>query len=184
VNDRSETSLALDNGVWHTHLPAEGGEEDDKLDRVNIVGDEDERSLLGLNQGDNVVETVFDSVWLLADILLLLALSNGSGLLVQTLLLLGLGLGAVLVEELECLSGGVAIERVRELGNRWGDLEAHVQDLALALEAHVLWPSHHAREVALRLDVLSNAIVAWLALNERVLQEIRTWMQRSIGWGE
>lgn len=105
MDDRSKTSLALNNGVWDTHLAAEGGEVDDELDGVNIVGDEDERSLLVLDEADNVVETVLGDVWLLADILLLLALRDGGGLLGQALLLLGLGLRTVLVEDLECLGG-------------------------------------------------------------------------------
>ena len=103
MDDRAETGLALDNGVWDTHLLAKGRKEDNELDGVDIVGDEDERSLLVLNQANDVVETVLGSVGLLADILLLLAILDSSGLLDQALLLLGLGLRAVLVEELESL---------------------------------------------------------------------------------
>lgn len=169
VNDRSETSLALDNGVWNTHLSAESWEEDDQLDGVHIVGNEDKRGLLGLDERHNVVKTVLDGVWLLAHVLLLLALGDSGSLLVQTLLLLGLGLWSVLVEELERLGGGVAVEGVGELSDSRWDLETHVQDLALALQTNVLWPLHHTAKVAAWLDVLANAIVAWTALNERVL---------------
>lgn len=172
MDDSSETGLALYNGVWYTHLTAESGKEDDELNWVNIVGNEYELGLLGLDEGNDVVETVLDRVWLLRDVLLLLALSDGGGLLVQTLLLLDLGLRAVLVEELKGLGGGVAVESLRELGDRWWDLQAHVEDLALALQAHVLGPADHARQVALGLDVLANAIVAWAALDERVLQNV------------
>ena len=169
MNDSTEAGLALDDGVWHTHLSAERGKEDDELDGVDIIGNEDQRSLLGLNERHDVVETVLDCVRLLADILLLLALSNSRGLLVQTLLLLRLGLWAILVEQLEDLSGGVAVEGVRELGDGRWDFETHVQDLALALEADIFGPFHHAREVAVRLDVLADAEVAWLAFEEWVL---------------
>lgn len=172
MDDRAETGLALDDGVGDTHLLAEGGEEDDELDGVDIVGDEDERSLLVLNEADDVVETVLDGVGLLADVLLLLALLDGGGLLQETLLLLGLGLRAVLVEELEGLGGGVAVEDVLELGERRGNLEAHRQDLLLALKADILGPLHHARKVAAGLDVLANAEVAGALLNERVLQDL------------
>ena len=65
VDDRAETSLALDDDVWHTHLAAEGGEEDDELNGVDIVGDDDERRLLGLDEGNTVVETVLDKQGLL-----------------------------------------------------------------------------------------------------------------------
>lgn len=169
VDDRAETGLALHNGVWDTHLLAESRKEDDELDGVDIVGDEDKRSLLVLNETDDVVETVLDGVRLGADVLLLLAILNGGGLLGETLLLLGLGLRAVLVEELESLGSGVAVKDVLELSDRRRDLEAHVQDLALALEADVLGPSHHAREVATGLDVLANTEVAGALLDERVL---------------
>lgn len=169
MDDSSETGLALHDGVRDTHLSAESGKEDNELDRVNIVGDEDEGGLLGLNEGDNVVETVLDGVGLLGDILLLLALSDGGGLLVETLLLVGLGLRAVLVEELEHLGGAVAVEGLGELGDRRGNLQAHVEDLALALKADVLGPLDHTAHVALGLDVLADTEVAWAALEERVL---------------
>jgi len=44
------------------------------------------------NQGDDVVETVLDSVYLRASTLLLLTFANGGSLLVKTLLLLGRGI--------------------------------------------------------------------------------------------
>ena len=98
MDDGAETSFALDDGVRHTHLSAQRGKEDDELDWVDIVGNEHQRSLLGLNERHNMVETVLDGVRFLADILFLLALSYSGGLLVQTLLLLRLGLWAILVE--------------------------------------------------------------------------------------
>lgn len=170
VDDGTETSLALDNSVRDTHLLAEGGEEDDKLDGVNVVGDEDQRSLLVLDETDDVVQTVLDSVGLLADILLLLALLDGGGLLEETLLLLGLGLRAVFVEKLESLGGGVLVENVLELGQRGRDLQADLEDLLLALEADVLGPLDHARDIALGLDVLADTEVAGALLEEGVLQ--------------
>jgi len=182
VDDRAETGLTLDDGVGDTHLAAEGGEEDDKLDGVNIVGDEDESGLLGLNEGDNVVETVLDNVGLLADVLLLLALGDGGGLLGKTLLLVGLGLRAVLVEELEGLGGGVAVKNVLELGDRRRDLQAHVQDLALALQTDVGGPFDEAGQVATGLDVLANTEVLRAALNERVLGILL--VHTSLGLGE
>ena len=172
VNNRAETSLALDDGIRYAHLSAQSGEEDDQLDGIDIVGDEDQRSLLIFDQANDMVQTVLGNVWLLAHILLLLTLLDGRGLFQQSLLLLGLALGPVLVEELKGLGGGVAIEDVLELGDRRWDLEAHVQDLLLALEADILGPFHHAREVAAGLDILANAKVAAAFLNERVLGSI------------
>lgn len=170
MDDSAEPGLALDDRVWDAHLAAERRQEDDKLDRVNVVGDQDQRSLLVLNEADNVVQAVLGGVGLLADILLLLALLDGGGLLEETLLLLGLGLGAVLVEELEGLGSGVLVEDLLELGDGRGDLQAHVEDLLLALKTNILGPLHHTGEVALGLDVLADAIVAGALLKERVLQ--------------
>ena len=60
VHHCAKTSLALNDDIGDTHLAAERGKEDDKLDGVNVVGDDDERRLLGLDKGDRVVETVLD----------------------------------------------------------------------------------------------------------------------------
>lgn len=133
-----------------------------------------------------MVQAVFDSVGLLADILLLLALSDSGGLGLQTLLLLGLGLWSVLVEELEGGGGGVAVEGVLELSDRRWDLQSQVEDLLLSLQADVLWPSgfvrcvlqwqlvdlllDHARQVARGLNILTDTEVSWSLLEERVLQ--------------
>jgi hypothetical protein len=58
---------------------------------------------------------------------------------------------------------------VLELGDRWWDLQPEVEDLLLALETDVLWPSNHAGEIAGWLNVLADAIVAGTLLDERVL---------------
>ena len=65
MDDRTETSLALDDDVGDTHLATEGREEDNELDGVNIVGDDDKGSLLGLDEGNTVVQTVLDEEGLL-----------------------------------------------------------------------------------------------------------------------
>ena len=172
MDDCAKTSLALDDGIRHAHFSAERRQEDDKLDGVNIIRDEHEGRLLGLDECDNVVQPVLDHIRLLADILLLLAIGHRCRLGMQTLLLVRLSLRSVLVEKLEHLRSRVAVECVLELGECGRDLEAHVEDLALALEAYVRWPVHHAREVALRLDVLPDAEVAWAAFDEGVLMYI------------
>lgn len=169
MDDSSQAGLALHDGEGDTHLAAESRQEDDELNGVDIVGDQDQGGLLVLNQADDVVQTVLDGVGLLGDILLLLALLDGGGLLQQTLLLLDLGLRAVLVEELESLGGGVLVEDVLELGDRRGDLQPHVEDLLLALKTDILGPLHHARKVALGLDVGADTEVARTLLDERVL---------------
>lgn len=169
MNDCAETCLALDDGVWDTHLAAESWKEDDQLNWVDIVGDKDEGGLLVLNKTDNVVETVLDGIWLLGDILLLLSLLDGGGLLEETLLLLGLGLWAVLVKKFKSLTSSVAVKDVLELGDGRWDLQTKVEDLLLALKTDILGPAHHAREVATWLNVLTDTEVTGLLLDERVL---------------
>lgn len=181
VNDSAEAGLALDDSVRNTHLLAEGRKEDNELNRVDIVGDEDERSLLVLDQTDNVVETILGSVGLLGNILLLLALLDSSSLLQETLLLLGLGLRAVLVEELESLGGGVLVEDVLELGKSRRNLQTHLKDLLLALEADILGPLDHTAHVTLGLDILTDAEVTAALLNQRVL---RSLLRASLSLGE
>lgn len=170
MDNCSKSGLALDDSVRDTHLTAQGREENNELNWVNIVGDEDQRGLLVLNQTNNVVEPILDGIWLLAHILLLLTAFDSSGLLVETLLLFSLGLWSVLVEELERLGSGVAVEGVLELGDRRRDLQAKVEDLLLALKTDILGPLDHAREVSLGLDVLTDAVVAWALLDQRVLK--------------
>lgn len=174
MDNGTETGLALDDGVGDTHLAAESGEEDNQLNGVNVVSNQDEGSLLVLNEADDVVETVLDVVGLLGDVLLLLALGDGGGLLDETLLLLGLGLRAVLGEELEGLGSGVAVQGVLELSDRRGNLQAHVQNLLLALQADIFGPLDEAGQVALGLDVLADTEVAGTLLDERVLWG--TWL--------
>ena len=65
VDDRAKTGLALDDNVGNTHLATESRQEDDKLDRVNIVSDDNEVRLLGLDKSNNVVEAVLDEKRLL-----------------------------------------------------------------------------------------------------------------------
>jgi hypothetical protein len=167
VDDSSETGLALDNGVWDTHLAAKSGQPDDNLDGVNIVSDDDEGSLLGLNQSGDVVKTVLDDERLLGlGLLTLLDLSSGSS--GQTLLLLNASLGAVLVGKLEQLGGSVLVQDLGELVQSWGDLETLVQDLALTLEANVFGPLDIAGEILDGLDSLTNTKVLGGLLDQGV----------------
>ena len=60
VHNSSETSFTLHDDVGNAHLAAQGGEEVDELDGVDIVRDDDERGFLGFDEGDDVVKAVFD----------------------------------------------------------------------------------------------------------------------------
>ena len=85
----------------------------------------------------------------------LLLLSGGLGGSLKTSLLLLLGLGAVLVKELEQLGSSVLVEGVGELSNGRGDLETLVEDNLLALKANIFGPLDEASQVGLGLDILT-----------------------------
>ena len=65
MNDSAETSFAFYNDIRNAHFATKGGQEDDELDRVNIMSDDDESGLLGLDEGNNMIETIFDEQRLL-----------------------------------------------------------------------------------------------------------------------
>ena len=118
MNDSPKASLPLDDNVRNAHLTAECRKEDDELNRVDIVCNYDKGCLLGLDQRNNVIQSVFriyrflcvlqwgstrfDSQSVTGPCLLrVLTLGDGLGGSSETSLLLLLGLGAVLVKELE-----------------------------------------------------------------------------------
>lgn len=181
VNKSSETSLTLDDGVRNTHLSAESRDEDNELDGVDVVGNKNKLGLLVLDEGNNVVETVLNNVRLLRDVLLLLALSDGSSLLGETLLLLSRSLGTVVVQELESLSSSVLVQDSLELSKRRRDLETEVKDLLLSLETNVTGPLDETRKVSLGLDGLADTEVAGSLLNQGVLGTSR--LGASLGEG-
>ena len=102
-----------------------------------------------------MVETVLDEQGLLGVLSGLLALSSLLSLSSETSLLLLLGLGAVLVQELEQLRSGILVERVRELCNGGGDLETLAEDDLLALKADVFRPLDETGEVLHGLNILA-----------------------------
>lgn len=182
MDDGAEASLGLDDNIRHTHLAAESREEDDELNRVDIVGNDNEVRLLGLDEGDGVVEPVLDVHRLLGVLVLgLLGLGGGLGSSINAGLLLLLGLGAVLVQKLEQLGRRVLVKGVVELSDSGRDLEALVEDDLLALEADVFGPLDKASKVRLVLDVLTDTKVARAGLEERVLRDRLGLAARSKG---
>ena len=138
ADDLTKAGLALDNAVWDVELPAESWEPNDDFEWVDIVGDDDEAGLLGLDKGGDILDTVSEGLasgesgW-------------GKGLLgslsssLEAGLLLGLGLWAVLLEELEDLDSSSLVKGLAEVVHWWWDLKALAEDLALALKADILW---------------------------------------------
>lgn len=109
MNHRTQPCLSLDDGIWNPHLSTQSRQKNHQFNGVHVVGNQDKRSFLVLNQAHNVIQPILDHVGLLADILLFLSLRDSSRLLVQALLLLSLGLWSVLVEELESLSREISV---------------------------------------------------------------------------
>jgi len=169
VHDGAETCLALDDHVRDTHLPAESGQEDDEFDRVNVIGNDNKRRLLGFDERYTVVETVFDEMRLLGVFRLgFLFLGRSLSNSIKAGLLLLFCFRAVLVQEFEQLSGGVLIQSVRELCDCRRDLETLVENDLLTLKADVFRPFHEASQVSLGLDVLADTEVFGGRLEERV----------------
>ena len=75
--------------------------------------------------------------------------------LLETSLLLLLGLGTILVSKHKELSGSILVEGVRELGDGRRSFQALVEDNPLALEANVLGPLDKASQILLGLDILT-----------------------------
>ncbi len=114
-----------------------------------------------------MVDAVLDDDRLLGG-LDLLVVGGGLGQLLDTGLLLGTRLRAHLGEKTEGLGSGVLVKDTGELvDGRW-DLEAHLEDGLLALQADVLGPLDEARKVALGLDGLADTKVTWALLDEGV----------------
>ena len=59
MDDRSEASLSLNDDVRDTHFSTESRKENDEFDGVDVMRDNDERCLLGLDQSNDVVEAIF-----------------------------------------------------------------------------------------------------------------------------
>ena len=179
ADNLSEASLSLDNGIRNLHLSAESREPDDDLHGVHIVGDQNQSSLLLLDKGSDVLDSVLDDLGLggrgeanlaVRDRLSLNLISSNCQ---KTSVLLGLCLRGVLVEQLEQLSSlikrqtsslgpsfpltGVLVQCAVELVDGWGNLQALVQDALLSLKADILGPSDKASQVSLRRQRLTNS---------------------------
>lgn len=158
VDQGTEGSLALDDAIRNAHLAAQGGQPHDQFDRIDVMRDDDQGGLLGFDQGSYVVQAVFDAKRLLG-LLSLLSRSLGSSNLGQALLLLSLCFGDVLLQQGEELGAGVLVQCLGELVNGRGDLQTLLKNGTLALQADIDRPLDITRQVALRLDVVTDGKV-------------------------
>uniref|UniRef100_G1SML8 Solute carrier family 40 member 1 n=2 Tax=Oryctolagus cuniculus TaxID=9986 RepID=G1SML8_RABIT len=113
VHQAPEPGLALEDAVRDPYLAAQGGQEDHQLNGVHVVRDYHQLCLLVLHQGRDGVHSRPQHLRPLAGHVPL------AGCLLrarqQPLLLLLLGLGPVLVGQLQQLRGRLAVQRLREL---------------------------------------------------------------------
>lgn len=167
AGDTAETSLVLDDAVRDSHFAAQGGEEEHQLNRVDVVGDADKLSLLLFDQSGDGVYTMTDNRFALGGFV---GLASGTSFstLTETLLLFLLGLGTVLVQELEGLGSCGAVKGGLELIDRGRDLQTGLQHGLLTLKADVFGPFDETAQVALGLDVLADAEVTGTLLEEGV----------------
>ena len=103
VDELAEACLALDEGIGDTLLSAEGGEEDEELDGVDVVSHNNELSLALLDEFGNVVETELDDDGL-GSLLGVSATLLGLSLRLESGLLLLSGLRLVLSEQFKELA--------------------------------------------------------------------------------
>lgn len=103
MNNLSQTSLAFHNAVRNVEAATQSGQEENDLNRVNIVSNNDQTSLLVFNQLGNIVDTKTDTRWALGYSLGLTLLAF-FGTLLQTLFLGLSGFRTVLIEQIEDLS--------------------------------------------------------------------------------
>ena len=95
----AKVGLAMDEVEEDTLLASESVQMDNKLDRVDIVGDHDQLGLVLLDEGRHVIETELEVHGLLGLILAILVGSASISLSLESVVLGGLGLRLVLVEQ-------------------------------------------------------------------------------------
>jgi len=169
VDDLAKSRLALDNAVRHVHLVAQGREPKHEFDGIDVVCNNYEKSLLLLDEIDNVVQAVLDEEWLFGVATALSSFRLCLCELGQSLLLGGLVFRLVLLEHTEELGGKVLIARLCELRNGGRDLESLSENLSLPLESNVLGPFDESGEVSLWLDILSDSEILWPLFEQRML---------------
>lgn len=157
----TEGSLSADEAVRNVLFAAKSGQVNHNLNGVNVVGNDHESSLAFFDKGGHVVKTELDVEGLgsLGSTALL-------SLSLESELLLDVGLGLVLAQELEELGSLVLLNGLGELVDGGRDLESVEQDALLSLDAHVVGPSDEAGQVLGLSDITTDTEVAGALLEE------------------
>ena len=172
VDEGTEPSLAFDDAIGDSHFAAQGGQPDDQFDGINVVGNDDELSLFGFDEGGDVVESVFDGQRFLSLVESLTG-SFGSGSDSQTLLLLNFAFGLVFVEEAEQGGGRVLVQSASELVDGGGDLQTTLQNGTLTLQTNIFGPFDITSQIAFtREDILTNRKVTRSLFEEGITNSL------------
>jgi hypothetical protein len=124
---------------------------------------DDELGLTFFNEGGDVVETELDGFWLWSRLLLFLLSS-----LLESCLLILLGLWGVLAEEFEELRGLILVNGLLELEKSRWRLQSHEENSLLSLDSDIFWPSDESGKVLLWLNRSTNSERSWGFLEEGV----------------
>merc|ERR1712004_618943 len=167
-NELTETGFAFDDAVGNVHLSAEGREEYNDLNWVDIMSDNDELSLFPLNKVDDPVDALSENSWPWGRLVGFTSSSSFSPSNEPLFLLLFVFRG-VFAGEFEELSGGLLVQGLVELVQSWGNLEPLLDDGSLPLEFDVFGPSDESGEIPFRLDVTTDTEITRAFDKEGVL---------------
>jgi len=170
VDELTKTGLVLHDAEGNLLLAAEGREPENKLDGINIAGDDNKLSLVASDEMSDVVETIAESNGALSSHLLKeLLVGSTTGLLVDLLAFLGrlhnlsetlgildatLSAGSILLRthlghELEQIDGGGLVQGVVEHVDCRRALETVQKDALLTSNANILGPCNKVSKIAL-----------------------------------
>jgi len=168
VDQLSESSLVSNNGVRDVEGLAEGREENNSLDGVDVASDEDQLSSFLLNKVSNVVETEFKGDGLIS-LFILLILSLVSGSVSESVGFLLSGLRGILSQNFVELRSGGLVKGIEELSDGSGDLKSSEKNSLLSLNLNVSGPSNESSLDNSGSNGVSESVVSLLRLSERVL---------------
>src|SRR5271167_4294575 len=153
MNDSSKSCLPFDNTIRNTSLLTKMRKINNQLNRINIMRNNHQLSLLLLNQSNTMIQSLLHKHRFLSNFLILLTtLCNDLCFLDKSCSFLLTCFGTIFVEELEHLGSVVFIECVCKLSDCRRNLESFFKDLLLSLETDVLWPFYVASQVLFGLD--------------------------------
>lgn len=168
VDQLSESSLVSNDGVGDVKRLAEGGEEDNSLNGVDVIGDEDQLGSFLLDEVGDVVETELEGDGLVS-LFIFLVLGLFSGGVLKSVSLLLSGLGGVFSQNFEKLRSGGLVEGIEELGDTSGDLESSEKNSLLSLDLNISGPSDESSLDDSRSDSVTQSVVSLLRLGKGVL---------------